>query len=260
MAQGWPGAPHPPAHTPAASTPWLGIVALTFGVTALMLCLVPYVGAFLGLAGVVLGVVALVQRQPRWQALTATVLAAVAVLVGGISTTAATSWFLSQDAQSWSSDWEPEPAPEIDDGTPATGPGSFDEPHDQPHIVMWGERADYSVTARLIEDDTDEIVLGWSHYNEAAPDGYRWVILETTVTGLSAYGSKPSDADGTLMIASGPDEFHYSEWITLPDDIPYLDDARTLDPSERFTGVSAYLVPADATVLRLSDGESFIAF
>jgi hypothetical protein len=51
-----------------------------------------------------------------------------------------------------------------------------------------------------------------------------------------------------------------ARWIMLPDDIPHLDDARTLGTSERFTGVSAYRVPADATVLRLSDGESFIEF
>ena len=259
--QPWSNAVMPnPVVTRPSHARWLGVTAVSAGGVAILLGWIPYVGTAIALLALATGIIALVRREPKALAVTGTVLSAVGLAVGVATAVAVTAWFADVD-QSIATVLPDETVPEDGDSDyPESGAGSFAEPLPQPHLVMWGDGAGYSITARLVDEDTDAIVLGWSHYNEAAPEGYRWVILETTVTGLSAYGSKPSDVDYALSIASSEDEFHYSEWITLPDDIPYLDDPRTLDPSERFTGVSAYLVPADATELRLSDGESFIEF
>lgn len=282
MTQSMPAMQTPaPPHVARPTTPWVAIAALTIGIGAFVLSWVPGLGAFLGLAGLVLGIIALVSRRSAVMSALATGLSVLAILIGAWSTTVGVQWLADLEPSSWDSyaseeyGYEDDGAEEYEDYSyegdgeyygdddygyyPRTGPGSFDEPLTQPRTVQYAGENAYTVSARLA-DDVDATVLGWSEFNEPAPDGYRWVLMEATITGRSDEGTKPSYADYDLMIASAPDVFHYSESFTLPDDIPYLDDQRTLGPGESFAGVSAYLVPADATELRLADGEAFIAF
>jgi hypothetical protein len=265
-----------PARGTRPTTPWVAIAALAIGISAFVLAWVPALGAFLGLAGLVLGIIALVSRRSAVMSAIATGLSVLAVLIGAWTTVVGVQWLADLEPSSWDSYASDDYGYEDDedysyegDGEyygdddygyyPRTGPGSFDDPLTQPRTVQYAGENAYTVSARLA-DDVDATVLGWSEFNEPAPEGYRWVLMEATITGRSDEGTKPAYADYDLMIASGPNEFHYSESFTLPEDIPYLDDQRTLGPGETFTGVSAYLVPADATELRLADGQAFIKF
>lgn len=93
--------PYPPAAyplggyaPPAPTQPGKGIgtAALIVGFGSLLLCWIPVVGVFVALAAVILGIVALVQRQPKSVAITAMVLGGVTAVAGVVFTgTALTS-------------------------------------------------------------------------------------------------------------------------------------------------------------------------
>lgn len=250
--------------TPVVTRPsharWLGVTSVSAGGVAILLGWIPYVGVTIALLALATGIIALVRREPRALAVTGTVLSAVGLAVGIATTVAVTAWFADVD-QSITAPWpDGTDVDEWSSGYPETGPGSFADPLPQPHVVNYGGADQYSVTARVVDQDAGVRLQEWSEYNEPAPEGERWVLVEMTVTALAPTGVKPAFADYDLWLATGDDEFSYSEWITLPDGVAYLSDDRTLDPGESFSGVAAYLVPGDAGELLLADEVAYIEF
>lgn len=103
-----PSAPQAPAYPPAGGPPQapqyaqgqqypqppqgpvtpkgLAITALILGIAALIFAWVPFLGFILGAVGVILGIMALVKKQPKGLGLTGLILSAVAVIAGLIVT------------------------------------------------------------------------------------------------------------------------------------------------------------------------------
>jgi hypothetical protein len=73
----------------------IGITALVLGILSLPTLLLCGLGAVVGLAGLVVGVIALIRRNGRGLAIAGMAMSAASVVLGAI----AVSWFLSQAAE-----------------------------------------------------------------------------------------------------------------------------------------------------------------
>ena len=85
-----------------ARTKILAILALCVGVGAILLSWVPWLGLLIAVAAIVLGVVALVRKQPRGLALTGLILGAVALVVALLITVSFTAFIATTSGQSGS--------------------------------------------------------------------------------------------------------------------------------------------------------------
>ncbi|MET4158458.1 NINE protein [Agromyces sp. PvR057] len=145
----------------------------------------------------------------------------------------------------------PEPEPEAELGTAAS-------PFPQPYVakgMLGGEK--YSLTASVTADGQD--VTEYNMFNEPAPAGFKYVIVQATMTGIDPDGVEPSLAAFDLMLATAEGNQYDSDYVTLGDGMPSMYDGPTLYPGNAFTGYMAFVVPEGATGFMLHDNGNYIA-
>jgi hypothetical protein len=86
----------------SARTKLVAVLALSVGIGALLLSWVPWLGLLVAVGAVVLGVIALIRKQPLGLALTGLILGAVALLVALVATVGFTAFVGSTSAESGS--------------------------------------------------------------------------------------------------------------------------------------------------------------
>jgi hypothetical protein len=146
---------------------------------------------------------------------------------------------------------EPEaaPAPEV---------GTASNPLPQPYVAkgfLGGEK--YSLTGRVAFDAPD--VSQWNMFNDPAPAGFKWVVIELTMTGIDEDGVEPSLASFDLSLST-PEGNQYSEdsGVVLDDGMPSMYESPTLYPGSAFTGYMSFLVPSESAGFMLYDNGNYV--
>lgn len=267
-----PGAVPPPPAAPTKPTGGLAIAALVISIIAFLTGLVPVLGMLLGAAAVALGILALRARQSKGMSITALILGGLAVLTSlgmtlGLSATLsnagrdipapAESAQQAQPSEAPAEETEPEPEPE--EPAPAADAGTATNPLPQPYVakgLLGGEK--YSLTAKVTNAAANEQVEAWNMFNSEAPAGYKYVIVEMTMTGIDPDGVEPSLATFDLSLATAEGNRYDSEYIVFGEGMPSMTDGPTLYPGNSFTGYSAYIVPDSATAFLLYDNANYV--
>lgn len=152
---------------------------------------------------------------------------------------------------------EPTTAPQA----PAAEPGSVANPLPQPYVakgLLGGEK--YSLTASLVNTNANEAVHEWNQFNSEAPAGFKYVIVELTMTALDPDGVEPLLASFDLQLATGEGNTYSSEIIAFGEGMPSMSDGPKLYPGNSFTGYAAYIVPESAEAFLLMDNRKYVAF
>lgn len=273
--------PPPPAGMPQPgqhpARPRLAIAALSLGILALVVSRVPLLGSVVALAAVGAGVAALVKRQKKGFAIAGLVLGVVALMSGFAATPSAEPKKNSPPVSSQTSEVTPAsvatPTPEAPIDTPpeATAPepaplaerpasGSVDDPLPQPYIargVFGGEK--YSLTSKIVDTNAGNLIQKWNRFNDKAPQGFKYVVIEITITGIDPDGVEPSLATFDLRLATGEGNKYSDEFVVFGDKFPRIDSGPTLYPGSTFTGYAAYIVPEASDRFLLHDNGKYIA-
>lgn len=263
--------PYPGGSLPPSRPVALGVTALSLGIAAIVLGWIPFLGFVIALAGAVFGVIALVRRQPKPLALTGTILSGVGLVLACLMTFSVLSFVWSPPADDYSYDSgddhgsAPEDpgspaAPELEPYAPETGPGSIDEPLSLPYVRETASGTEYTAEVRIVDEDATEEVLSWSSLNGGGTDGYRYVLVEMTVTSTDSLGLPASFPTYDLSLATVDGGVYPYAFVVPNDDTTLLRDAGTIAEGESATGIVAYLVPEDATEFLLTDLASYYAF
>jgi hypothetical protein len=294
-----PGAPAPPTAPAMQGAPTtmsprasggVAIAALVVGIAAFLTGLVPWLGLLLAITAVGLGVFALVKKQGRVLAIIGTALGGIALITGLIATIgfsamvassdtadSTTSSGLVEDAAPVTPTEEASPAPEEPAAEEPEEPaaeepapeepsapepdGSASSPLPQPYVakgILGGEK--YSLTSRVVDANASELVASWNQFNDEAPSGFKYVVVELTMTGIDPDGVEPSLAEWDLYLATDEGNRYSSEFVVLGDGMPSMSEGPTLYPGNAFTGFTAYIVPEGAQDFMLYDNGNYISF
>ncbi|MEV7692519.1 DUF4190 domain-containing protein [Microbacterium sp. NPDC089189] len=271
-----------PAPGPAASKGW-AIAAIVLGGAAFLTGLLPWLGLILAITAVAAGVLALVKKQSKGLAITGLALGAVGLLTGLIVTIGFTSILNSgarvdldtdsapQSSASASATPEapestpepeqPQPEPTPAEQQPAAADGTVAHPYPQPYTargLLGGEK--YTLTGRIVDANAGAAVKEWNMFNSDAPAGFKYVVIELTMTGIDPDGVEPSLAEWDLYLATGEGNRYSSEATSFGDDMASLWEGPTLYPGSSFTGYAAYVVPESATTFFLYDNRNYVSF
>ncbi|PZU37776.1 MAG: hypothetical protein DI573_11025 [Microbacterium sp.] len=279
-------------HAPSGSGPspsrgqakGLAITALVLGIVAFLTSLIPWLGLAVAVAAVVLGIFALAKRQPKGMAVTGLALGGIA-LIAALVITVAFSAFVSTastssasvaevgdesanaadtegDAVAGAPDAE-QSAAEPSDAEPEqpSADGTAQNPLSQPYVAEgWLGGENYSLTGRIMDPNANALVEGWNQFNSDAPAGFKYVVVELTMTGINPDGVEPSLAELDLYLATDEGNRYSSEFIVLGDGMASMSDGPTLYPGSVFTGYTAYIVPEAAQSFMLYDNGRYISF
>jgi hypothetical protein len=251
------------------------LAALIIGIVAFLTGLAPWVGLIMGAAAIAFGIVATVRKQSKGMAITGLVLGALAFLSSCVATIGFTAFLtnpsivVADDDRSPTADSAPpSPATPSESDVSAAPPpdagaelGSVANPYPQPYTAMGllgGEK--YALTARIVDANANSLVRDWNAYNTEAPTGYKWVIVELTMTGLDPDGIEPALAEFDLFLATDEGNRYSSEYIILGDGMASMSDAPTVYPGSSFTGYTAYRVPETAQTFYIYDNGNYVAF
>ncbi|GAA1830185.1 TM2 domain-containing protein [Agromyces salentinus] len=141
---------------------------------------------------------------------------------------------------------------------PAAEAGTATSPLPQPYIakgMLGGEK--YSLTASVTADGQD--VTEYNMFNDPAPAGFKYVIVEATMTGIDEDGVEPSLASFDLTLATPEGNQYTTEIIVLGEGMPSMYEGPTLYPGSAFTGYMAFLVPEASSGFMLHDNGNYIA-
>jgi hypothetical protein len=129
----------------------------------------------------------------------------------------------------------------------------------QPYVakgIFGGEK--YSLTGRVAADAPD--VKQWNMFNTPAPAGFKYVVLELTMTGIDKDGVEPSLASFDLTLSTPEGNTYNAEsGVVLADGMASMWEGPTLYPGSAYTGNMAFLVPDTATGFMLYDNGKYIA-
>jgi hypothetical protein len=156
-----------------------------------------------------------------------------------------------------------EPAPQAVEEAPPAPPaadGSVASPYPAPYTVtglLGGEK--YAFTGKVINADANAAVKEWNMFNDDAPAGFKYVIAEVTMSGLDADGTEPTYDQYDVQLATGEGNGYDTELIVFPEGSSSFWDGPTLYPGQSFTGLMAFIVPADATTFLFKVDGEFIA-
>ena len=148
-------------------------------------------------------------------------------------------------------------APEKPVGKPGTWANPMPQPYVAKGLFLGGEK--YSLTASIVNADAGAAIEEYNMFNDPAPAGFKYVIVQMTMTGIDPDGVEPSLATFDLFLSTGEGNRYSNEFIVLADDMPDMYQGPTLYPGNAFTGFSVYIVPADASVFMLYDNSNYIA-
>ena len=278
-----PSAPAYPGSVPAG-TRGLALAALIVGIGAFVIGWIPWLGLLLGIAAVALSVVALIKHQSKVMSLFGLVLGGLAMLTGLVMTigfmavvnapsTPVAAASPAVEAEQSPVAKEPEspaeepvaedPAPPQPAAEPAapTADGSAERPYPQPYVavgLLGGEK--YSLTGRLVDANAGGLVSEWNQFNSPAPSGFKYVVVELTMTGIDPDGVEPSLAEWDLSLATVEGNQYSSESVVFGEGMPQMWEGPTLYPGNSFTGYTAYVVPEAAQSFMLHDNGNYISF
>ena len=153
---------------------------------------------------------------------------------------------------------EPAPAPVA----PLPEAGTLANPYPLGHALgvqnMVTHKAQYTVSARMIDGDAWNVLYATNMFNDEAPAGMKYILMEYTINALSE--DKPvmpgaaslawnlADADGAL--------YNYESVVTPGESMMGAPD---LYAGQTFVGQIAYLVPADNRPLFFSAYGGYVA-
>lgn len=217
--------PHSAAPKP---TRGLAITALVLGICAFLSGLVPVLGAVLGIAAIIFGIIALKRRQPKGLGLTGLILGALGAiasvsaaillmgfwnnLVGELESTefgestevvefdevGEIDEVQAGDEDGWVVE---EVEPPADGGVIpwhalATGDspisdraGTAEDPH---QLGTRAVSAEWEIVVNSINPDAEDELLAIAPENPPAPDGYRYVLVHVTVNNISGESASPA--------------------------------------------------------------------
>lgn len=284
-----PGTPQTMTVPPPApvNTKGLALTALILGIVAFLTGLVPWLGLILAIAAIAVGIFALIKKQSKALSITGVALGGIA-FVTGVIVTVSFSAFLNaagtasqigeepitiptaaseesvnpetpaaeEEPAAESPATEEEPAPEA----PAAD-GTVSNPFPQPYTAegfLGGDK--YTLTGRVIDANANALVKGWNQFNSDAPAGFKYVVVELTMTGLDPDGVEPSLAAFDLSLATSEGNRYSTEFIVFGEGMPSMTDGPTLYPGNAFTGFTAYIVPEAAQAFLLHDNGNYISF
>lgn len=278
-----PNAPAYPGNAPAKPKS-LALAALLVGICAFIIGWIPWLGLLLGVAAVALSIFALVKHQSKVMGIFGLVLGGLAMLTGLVMTisfmnvvtaparpVAAAS--PAAEAVEPPATQQPEPpaeeavAEESAPSRPAAEPaapsadGSAERPYPQPYVAVGlfgGEK--YSLTGRIVDANAGGLVNDWNQFNSPAPSGFKYVVVELTMTGIDPDGVEPSLAEWDLSLATAEGNQYSSESVVFGDGMPQMWEGPTLYPGNSFTGYTAYVVPETAQSFMLHDNGNYISF
>lgn len=271
----------PPATAPSPKN--LALIALLLGAGAFFFGLIPWFGLLLAVAALVVGILALKRHQSKALAITGTVLASFALLTGVIATSVHSASSNRDDAvvsESGSAETpvadpaEPSAEPSPTNSTEAaetavqpepvvdaTEDGTVDSPIPQPYTakgLFGGDK--YSLTSRVVDADAGALVASWNMFNDEAPAGFKYVVVEYTMTGIDPDGVDPALASWDLKLATAEGNTYDGEYVVFDDSMPSISDGPTLYPGSAFTGYASYIVPESAQAFVLFDNGKYISF
>lgn len=152
-----------------------------------------------------------------------------------------------------------EDAAEVEAAAPEQG--DVANPFPQPYTakgLLGGEK--YSLTGRVADANANAAVAGYNMYNEEAPVGFKYVIVELTMTGIDPEGVEPSLASFDLSLATPEGNRYDTEFIVYAEGMADMSDGPTLYPGSSFTGYTAYIVPEGVESFLLYDNGNYISF
>jgi hypothetical protein len=273
------------------------VAALIVGIAAFLTGLVPWFGLLLAIAAVLLAIFALRRRQRRGFAITGLILGGIALLTGLIVAIVFSVAASNPSAKSSSDELagapsssatakpvettpaSPEtqstsPAPESTQtvppsqtpstaakpAAPAADLGKVGNPYPQPYVAkgfLGGEK--YSLTGSIVDADASARVAEWNQFNDEAPAGFKYVVVQLTMTGIDEDGVEPSLAAFDLSLATAEGNRYDNEFVVLGDGMSSMSDGPTLYPGSSFTGFTVYVVPDAAQTFLLYDNGNFVA-
>ncbi|GAA3285150.1 DUF4190 domain-containing protein [Nesterenkonia halobia] len=194
---------HPETPPAAPAKKGLGITAMVLGIIAVVIAFIPVLGVggfILGLVAVVLGIVAVIKRKGRGQGIAGIITGVLSLIIAGI-VTALTGLFVSAvDEEIQNSENEldssveetegasEETAAEDDASSESAGSGGSDGSGDagsRENPLALGETAsagDWEITINDVIFDADEQIAAENQFNEEAPEGSSYALIDTTVT------------------------------------------------------------------------------
>ncbi|WP_199422522.1 hypothetical protein [Actinotalea solisilvae] len=223
-----PGAYGSYAPPPVLRTNGVAIAALVVGGLGLLLCAVPVIGALLGLAGVVLGIVGVRRAHGdmggKGLAIGGLAAGGVGLLVGALVTTLFFAAIRStQDTidQAWEEIDQSQEEQDASATDQSSAIGSDEQAElDAATPLALGESAvvgEYTVTVTAIDTDADDVVAATDQYN--APPTHRYVLVDLTVTYAGEDVGDPFwDLDTAVLGTDGRAYSASSCWATLPQD------------------------------------------
>jgi len=248
------------------------------GIAAFVTGWVPWLGLLLAIVAVTFSVLALVKRQHKGFAITGLVLGGIALLAGLIVTMSfsafvgsprsdpssatiplATATPLPGDAETETEENDSDVA--ASEAPTASADGTVAHPYPQPYVatgVFGGEK--YSLTGRVVDPNANALLEDWNQFNSDAPAGFKYVVVELTMTGIDPDGVEPSLAEFDLFLATEEGNRYSSEYAIFGDGMPSMSDGPTLYPGNSFTGYTAYIVPETAQAFLLYDNRNYISF
>lgn len=131
-------------------------------------------------------------------------------------------------------------------------PEQFDRQHPHPAgyvatITDLDENPLYTVSARLVEADATASVAAANPFNELAPAGFRYVLVEYTVTGLSPDAVAPLVAVHDWQVVAENGAVASIEPVVPPG--TGILESPDLYEGQFFVGQAVYVVPVEAATL-----------
>ncbi|WEG09301.1 hypothetical protein PU630_01690 [Microbacterium horticulturae] len=137
--------------------------------------------------------------------------------------------------------------------------GTLDNPYPQGEaaVISQDDEDYYSVAFTLADADADKEVAAANQFNDKAPSGFHYVVVEATFTGLSSEAVDPAVEMWDWQIADQDGNLYQSASIVT--DTTELDDAPELHKGQKYTGVEVYAVPDATEALYMSALGSYVA-
>lgn len=148
----------------------------------------------------------------------------------------------------------PTPEPVVDDQGSLTNPFPIGYP-----VSITESGADYyTMTAKLISADASGDIAQANQFNDPAPNGMKYVLVEFTFTGANADNPvRPGSALYSWQLADQDGKLYNDAIVVTPGES--ISGAPELYKGQTFTGQTAYLVPVGTTKLFMSTLGKYLA-
>ena len=196
---------YPPSAPPAKPGNGFGIAALIVGIVAFVGAFIPFINfvtGFLAAVGIVLGIIAVVRKnKPKKAAIAGLIVSVIALILSVVLAMTYTAGFVSavDDALPKTSVQESEdeaaaPADEAEveaDSSAKVGTRENPAPIGTTVEITSGGSPNYEVTLGTPTLDATAIIAAENQFNEAAPEGFQYAILPVTVTYVGSETGTP---------------------------------------------------------------------